>query len=239
MATYLTPLTCPSCGAKIKSSRRGQRTVCEYCGTEHLASQSLVEETPFERPPIPLPARVTLKKYAQGLRITRRWFSWKVIPMAFFCLFWDGFLIFWYIMVFSTKAPLIFAIFPVVHLSVGVAITYATLATLLNTSLIEITAKSFQVYHEPLPWSGEIQIPTRELEQLYCTQKTHHGENSDTTTYDLHAVTADGRNKTLLKGMDSPDIALYLEQQIESWLNIEDQPVSGELSRQVEIYPAG
>ena len=33
-----------------------------------------------------------------GLTVQYRWFSPKYIAMAAFCLFWDGFLVFWYLM---------------------------------------------------------------------------------------------------------------------------------------------
>jgi len=240
MSEHLIPLTCPACGARIKSSKGSLRAVCEYCGTENYPFnyQPNLEQS-FERPPIPLPASVTMKQFSKGVRITRRWFSWKVFPMAFFCLFWDGFLCFWYSMVLSSNAPIVFAIFPLIHLAVGVVITYSTLAMFLNRSVIEIAAKTLEVYHEPLPWVGEIKISIHELRQLYCIQKIHHGKNGQSITYDLQAATLDGHSKTLLKGLDSPDVALYLEQQIESWLKIEDRPVGGELPRQMEIYPAG
>jgi hypothetical protein len=42
-------------------------------------------------------------------------------------------------------------------------------------------------------------------------------------------VTHDNHQLLLLSNLDSPDIAQFFEQQIESWLQIENQPVVGEL----------
>jgi hypothetical protein len=37
----------------------------------------------------------------------------------------------------------------------------------------------------------------------------------------------DGRKLDLVKNLESPDLAAYLEQQIESWLRIPDREVAG------------
>jgi hypothetical protein len=44
-------------------------------------------------------------------------------------------------------------------------------------------------------------------------------------------VQKDDRQTKLLSNLESPDIALFFEQQIETWLKIQDKPVVGELSR--------
>jgi hypothetical protein len=241
MADLLT-LTCPSCGANLQPppydvfGPAPRRLVCEYCGAEHVLQPPVLSPSktggePAARPPVPLPESIRYQKFENGLRLVRRWFSWKYIPMMFFSIAWDAFLLFWYSMAFSTHAPWIFVIFPIAHLAVGVGLTYATLAGFLNRSVIEITPDKFEVYHDPLPWSGELKLPTRELGQIYCQEVVQHGKNGATTTYELCAVLKNGRKKTLLKGLDSPDIGLFLEQQIEKWLRIADRPVGGELAR--------
>jgi hypothetical protein len=42
------------------------------------------------------------------------------------------------------------------------------------------------------------------------------------------AVTRDDKEVQLIANLDSPDVAKYFEQQIETWLKITDQPVVGE-----------
>jgi predicted RNA-binding Zn-ribbon protein involved in translation (DUF1610 family) len=235
MPDFIT-LSCPSCGGKMRVAPHARSTICEYCGNEHVLRSELapgsktVYEIP-ERPPVPLPESVTLKKFKQGVRLVRRWFSWKFIPLAFFAIAWDAFLIFWYGMAFSTNAPWIFKVFPIAHLAVGVGLTYYTLAGFFNVSVIEITPQEFAVYHDPMPWPGEIKMPTGELTQLYCKEKVQHGENGSTTTYELCAILSNKKALTLLKGLDSSDVALYMEQQVERLLKISDQPVGGELPR--------
>jgi hypothetical protein len=70
--------------------------------------------------------------------------------------------------------------------------------------------------------------------QLYCKEKP--GKSNSGPTYQLSVVLKDGRKKDLLSNLDSPEIGFYIEHQIESWLNIQDRPVRGELERREELY---
>jgi hypothetical protein len=116
-------------------------------------------------------------------------------------------------------------VFPIAHLVVGVGLTYTTLAGFLNRTTLDLDGKTLRVHHRPLPWLGEISMPINNLEQLYC--KEERGESSN--TYHLNAILKDGRKIDLLSNLDSPDIAFFIEGQIETWLHIPDRPVHGEM----------
>jgi hypothetical protein len=66
---------------------------------------------------------------------------------------------------------------------------------------------------------------------LYTKEVVHHGKNSTTTDYTLTAVLRSGRSHDLLKGLSSPEMGFFIEQQIESYLRLEDRPIAGELAR--------
>lgn len=226
-------LVCPTCGGKVQVQEGSGRFTCDYCGNEHLLQINAVKVEPPApiRPRVPIPASVRIEKDGQSAVIYQRWFAFKYIPMAFFCFAWDSFLCFWYSMAFSQGAPWIFIVFPIVHLAVGVGLTYSTLAGFLNRTVLEMTSTELSVWFEPLPWLGEKHIKTIDIKQLYCTEKMHRGKNSVNYTYQLFAVTRDDRQIQLLSNLDSPDIALFFEQQLENWLRIEDRPVYGELTK--------
>jgi hypothetical protein len=95
--------------------------------------------------------------------------------------------------------------------------------------MMEVNDKTFKVHHKPLPWLGEVNVPIRDLMQLYCKEKRGSGENSN-TTYILSAVLKNGRKIDVLSNLESPDVALFVERQVESWLRISDRPVLGEYS---------
>ena len=180
------------------------------------------------RPKVTTPAVIKIEKDGQSARIVQRWFSLKYVPMAFFCVAWDAFLCFWYSMAFQGNAPWIFIVFPIVHLAVGIGLTYSTLCGFINRTVLEVSRDELAVWFEPLPWLGEKTLKTADLKQLYCKEKVTRGENSTTSQYQLYAVTRDDKEIQLLSSLDSPDVALFFEQQIEGWLKISDRPVVGE-----------
>jgi predicted RNA-binding Zn-ribbon protein involved in translation (DUF1610 family) len=233
---YLIPMndfitmTCPSCGASISVTEGPERCRCEYCGNEHMIrpGTAAVEPGRLIRPTIPVPQAVKIEKEGDSARIIQRWFSLKYVPMAFFCVAWDAFLCFWYGMAFKSGAPWIMVVFPIAHLAVGVGLTYSTLCGFFNRTVLEVTRDELSVWFEPLPWLGEKTVKTSDLKQLYCKEKASQGEHGTTRQYRLMAVTRDDKEVQLIANLDSPDVAKYFEQQIETWLKITDQPVVGE-----------
>ncbi len=230
-------LTCPSCGAQIKVPEGSNRFTCGYCGNEHVLQISVQPVQPAQpsrsavRPRVPVPASVRIVKDGQSACIVQRWFSWKYLPMAFFAVAWDSFLIFWYGMAIGTHAPWIFVVFPIAHLAVGIGITYSTLAGFFNRTTVELTRDALSVWYDPLPWFGEKTVKTGDLKQLFCTESGSNGKNGPTYSYQLFAITRADRQVKLIGNLDSPDVALFFEQQLETWLRIEDVPVAGEISR--------
>ena len=197
---------------------------------EHVLRQA-AGQTRILRPEVGQPANVLVQQDRQSARIVQRWFSAKYIPMAFFAIAWDSFLIFWYTAAFSSGAPWIMIVFPIAHVAVGVGLTYTVLAGFINRTMLEVRKEEIEVWYEPLPWFGETTVKINELKQFYCKEKKNSGRNSTTTVYELYVLTRQDRAIKLLSDLDSPDTALFFEQQLESWLKIQDQPVMGELSR--------
>ena len=242
-------LECPSCGGQTRFSADTEILVCEYCGNQH--SFRLPDPTTGYTPAAvlgaknhktpgsalaqgesallrPRPGQVSLQKDADRLELVWCWFSWKYLPLAFFCIAWDSFLCFWYSIAFSMDAPWIMIVFPIAHLAVGVGLTYFTLAGFLNHSNVVIDRENFSVSHGPLPWLGNLRVPVSQVEQIYCQEKS--GRRNNSPTYQLSVILKNEGKKNLLSNLDSPEIGFYMEHQIENWLNIADRPVRGELS---------
>lgn len=243
-------LDCPSCGGRTVFSADSEILICEYCDNRHTfrlpnpttgytpaaslgANNASNSASSISRPGTrslrPRPKEVTLQKQGDRLELSWRWFSWKYLPLVFFCVAWDSFLCFWYSMAFSTSAPWIMIVFPIAHVAVGVGLTYYTLAGFLNRSQVILDRNTFSITHGPLPWMGNFQVPITQIDQLYCKEKP--GKNDSSTTYQLSVVLKDGRKKDLLSNLDSPEIGFYIEHQIENWLRIPDRPVRGEMPR--------
>lgn len=235
MPSY-TVLVCPSCGGKTSIAQDLKLATCDYCGNqlilrpwEGIAPRYPTE--PSERPKAPMPKGVRVDSLADGIEITRRWFSAKYIFLAFFCAFWDGFLLIWYGIAFSTHGSLMMICFPLLHLAVGIGITYSTLAGFINSSTVRVTRSEMTIEHYPLPWPGGKRLMPTDLDQLYTKEVTRSTKNGSTTSYTLCGVFKDGRKIDLLKDLDSPEMGFFIEQQVESWLMIADRPVAGEMTR--------
>jgi hypothetical protein len=170
---------------------------------------------------------------ARGGRLVMRW-SWyghHLFFLAIFCVFWDGFLVNWYRMALgSDRSPgFMFIVFPMIHVAVGVGLTYRTVAGFLNKTWVTVTGDEVTVRHGPLPWLGNRTVPAGEIQQLYCEQIAGKNKSGTSFSYNLSAVMRDGRKIDLLKSLSSADQARYLEHRIEERLGIEPAPVAGEL----------
>lgn len=188
------------------------------------------------RAAVPMPPRFTVEQGA-SLKITWRWFGPQFLFLVFFCVFWDGFLVFWYAAAFgmaatgsaSGSAPML--LFPLLHVGVGIGLSYYTICGFVNSTVIEAGSGRLSVKHGPLPWRGNIDIDSSQFEQLCSEEMVHRGKNGVTRTYDVSAVDRDGVWRKLVKGLPEPAQALFLEQALESHLSIVDRPAGGELPR--------
>jgi hypothetical protein len=180
---------------------------------------------------VPIPDHITMEQKPEGITFTYRWFSPTYIFLAFFCLVWDGFLLFWYSVAFAQNAPWIMFAFPVLHIATGIGITYYTLAGFYNRTVITVGMGKISIQHTPLPWPGNRTIASEDLIQLYSEQRFIQSNNSTRTTFQLSAISRENRKIKLLSDLNSPDEVRFLEHKIEEQLGMKDRPVEGELPR--------
>jgi len=241
-------LHCPHCGQQIHADDINLDKAlakCRECNAVFSFADAVDEATDAaQRVPrrreapadMPLPAGLKIEDWGPNLRFVRRWFTPTAFFMLFFCIVWDSFLVFWYTALSSEGGPgdgpgLIFWIFPIGHVAVGVGLTYLTLGLFLNTTVIEVGGE-LTIRHGPLPFPGNRTLNTIDIDQLYCQESVHHGKHGRVHyRYRLNAVTKDGRKIKLLSGLTEPDHAFYLEQQIEQRLGIRDRHVPGEMEK--------
>lgn len=182
---------------------------------------------------IGIPGNIHVDRNVHHLRITRKWFGFKFIFFTLFVLVWDAFLINWYSMAFSSNIQdmfdLMFFLFPLLHVAVGIGLTYYVLTGYLNNTFIDIDYDWITVRHGPLPFFGNKKISSKTAVQLYCKSDDLLGAHNNYRTFAVYVITRDRRNIKLLSGLDNTEQALFIEQEIENFLNIEDKPVKGEI----------
>jgi hypothetical protein len=120
--------------------------------------------------------------------------------------------------------------FPVVHVAVGIGVTYWTLARLVNHTTVRLSSGQLTIRHGPLPWAGGGTLSSGDLAQLYREEVLHRSRNGVRASYRLSAVLHDQSKRRLLT-CDAADTALYVEQQVERYLGIADRRVAGEMPK--------
>jgi len=240
-------LTCRSCGANLHAddvNTTAGIAKCRYCqavfafghamgGSAAPAAGAAPHDAERSRPEVERPPGFAIEEDPYRFRITRRWLSWKVIPLALFAAFWNGFLVVWYSIGLRSlsggdDAAWVMLLFPVLHVAVGLGLIYALAATCLNATTIDVNDQELSVRHGPLWFPGNKTLPALDVQQLYCKQKIRHGKNGASTTYEVHAVAREGQDEKFLAGLDQQHHALYVEQQVERVLGLKDVAVAGE-----------
>lgn len=117
---------------------------------------------------------------------------------------------------------------------------YWGLAEWLNTTRIFVAAGQVRVRTGPLPTHRSVTLACADVVQLYASAEIKRGpqdesghDGSADKYYYLTAILAgpDRRRVKLVKSMSTPDLALFLEQELERELGIADSPVAEELRR--------
>ncbi len=186
---------------------------------------------------IPIPERFTVSHADNDLMVSWRWFRAVHVVLLFFVVTWDGFLVFWYFGSLASEAGVFFQLFPIVHVAVGLGLTYIVLAGFANRTTIRAQAGTLRVHHGPLPWRGNRTIASATITQLYVAEVVREHTDNDTNrvtitrTYDLCAMLDDRREVRLVRGLESAAQGQYLESAFERQLAIVDRAVAGEVRK--------
>lgn len=222
---------CPSCGRDIPAADvdlSGKIAKCAGCN--NVFSLPFSATAAAERTPIGKPNNFQLERSAEGLCIVRKWFTPSIIFLTFFCLFWNGFMAVWFYIAFKQKIY-VMALFGSLHGAIGLGLLYTVLAGYLNKTYIRISYNSLTITHRPLPFLGQKNLTKQDLKQLYSKETIPHGENSNSSSFSVQAITKSGKIIELVSGLPTSEEALFIEQEVEKYLKIDDEPVRGEIPR--------
>lgn len=228
----MSPLVCPQCATAFHAHDINEPlgiATCHACkAVLDLRTRGPSELATRVRPVGPTPENFVVTDEPGEFTVQWRWFTPVAILLTFFCLGWDGFMIGWFTMAFSSGLwPM--ALFGTLHGAVGVGLTYFTLCSYVNRTRITVARGTLSITHGPLPWRGPGTLDASSIAQLYCVEQVSRGRNTNTVTYELHALFTDGRRRKLLGTLATKERAFWLERVLESRLAITDAPVEGEL----------
>lgn len=228
-------IACPSCRTPVAASDIDAATGlarCRVCNNRFsCATAPTVGSAPPRRSvPVGKPRNVVMSESNGELTITWRWYSPKYFVTALICLIWFCLLAVVYGVAITDRNTFVLVL-GALHVALGALMAYGTLGGFLNTTTIRIDGNRLSVRHRPLPWPGNVDYPIAQVRQLYCQQTINRRRSGTYYSYDLRALLHDGTRKTVISGLDSPNLPLFLEQHAEAWMRITDVPVAGEMAR--------
>ena len=225
-------IKCRNCGMSLYAddfSLEQGMAHCKQCGGIFALHAS--KENAIRKPPsIPLPKRIEIADMGSTLQITLHWFNERYFIFLFACLVWLVTTICWNaIAVMNRKWEML--AFGIMHIIGGCVFAYVTAAGFFNRTVIRIGMGVLEISHAPLPWPGNKALFANLVTQVFCIEKKRRTKNGgEIITYEVCAKTRQGTEK-LVSGIDKCEQALYIEQEIERFLKIEDLPVAGEVGR--------
>lgn len=232
-------MNCPQCGhALSRADVVGSEVACSTCGARTPAAALLFpERPPTFRPEGAPPGIEVLRSVLPGRRsggyrdaarqpaellLRWRWFKPVVLFLILFCIVWDGVLLLWYGAASFLPGPVGFFLmcFPLLHVAAGVAITYFTLASLLNRTTIHLRDGELMVRHGPLPWRGGGRYAAEAIRGVRVRMQVQpQRRRQQRTSFELVAD-LDDRSVPLVKGLASRDKADYLADALRAHLEL-------------------
>ena len=223
------PASCPICGTAIAAGDLDADAGVATCRACHsLTSLGQPGPPAFDRPP-----HFFVKDRGHSLRIGFCWVWSRFLNPAMMCVMWNTIILGLYWSAWrDPKRHWIWCvgIFLFVHLLVGLFLVYATLAGLLNRTVVKLTPEFLTVRNGPLPWWGNVTLPLADLRRLYCAPDSTSKKKRDYVYYRVSALTNDSRKIELVSSLDSAADGLFIVQELERWLNAQTRdarPVVG------------
>ena len=176
------------------------------------------------------PQGLRLEQRGNRLTIVRRWVGPAFLVLAFFCLVWNVLLVVWSVLAFREGTPVLYKVGAVLQALAGIGITYLTMAGLLNKTNISMDAERLTVRHGPIPWPGSCEVNIVEVERVDCRERAIRGRRGGREItvgyrYAVFAYTRDGRAVKLVSHLTVRDQAQFIQEQIESRLQLGKRPV--------------
>ncbi len=239
----LEALTCPTCGAPGQAEDIHpdlQYVMCAYCGKAFGPGATRAAQEPV-RKPLNLPKGIQMNIDASGLTLRYRWFKPKILLLILLTTIFALPLIFFIgmslyelslgINPFEDITPLEASVLIIIGGAYLLAVSLlanTVLVGLFNTTIIHITREQMTIRDTPVPQLRNRTIEAKSLEQIYVKTRSY-GDRGE--LYTVRARLDDGSDFCLLSGFETPDVALYIEQEIERYLGIQDRRMPEEYIR--------
>ena len=235
-------LNCPNCAATINSDQININQLiakCDSCHHVFRFDNMVPAKSEPEPMPVPQPQNVRVNNDLRTLTFEWRWFGSDLIFLIIFTIFWNGFILsFLPPNISALREGNILALSPVLmlpHTWIGLFLLYYVLARIINKTQIILDDHELKVKQGPLPWLGNRTVRRNDIAQFYVNMfRSNKGRRS----YQLNAVLTNGKQQKILSKRSDSSIPLYVAQELESFMGIENRPVQGEYTGTEPPFPS-
>lgn len=229
-------LLCPECASSITANDINLDRMVAKCATcnavfgfdQNFTNPNVVHT--LTRLDTPKPNRIEMQHAGTELIFSWRWFTTSMAALAIFAVIWNGFLAVWFGIAIINRIWFM-AAFGSLHALVGITLAYVVISGFINSTAVRVGMGELTIKHGPLPYRRGIRMETGEIIQLYSKEIIQRSSRTTSAAYEIHAATRDGKSIKLVGGLETSEQALYIEQEIERYLRIPDQPIRGEIGR--------
>jgi len=224
-----TQLQCPKCDHHIIAEdiniNRGLAK-CNNCNNVFTFEEK-VNSPLRKRQEVLMPEEIEIDEYEDAVTIFYKWRKAKGLNpfLTFFGIAWNLFLIPFLVMaVASGSLTILLGIS--IHLMVGVGFLTYIVTRLMNSTYITVDEYELSIEHRPfaIPFIAKNKYySVQNFKQLYTKRYVSHKTNDQNVyAFGVYASLKDGEEFRIIGALKSKNKALFIEQEIEHFLGIED-----------------
>lgn len=228
---------CTDCGNDIPAKDvniTDHLAKCNDCNNIFQFDDDIFPEWKRNKPEMFIPEGMEVLKLPSELDLQFDWYKAQSRSgmgfKTFFTFAWNLMLLPFVLGAFSS-GNYEMLLFASIHIIVGLGFLTNLISTFINKTNISVTKRYIEIKQKPIPsfLKKNIKIPTTEISQLYVSKYVSSTTNGvPNHAYALYVITKDGRKYPIVKDMNK-ETQLYIEQEIEMFLGIEDQQVVNEV----------
>ncbi|CAM2067636.1 hypothetical protein SCOR_19800 [Sulfidibacter corallicola] len=170
-----------------------------------------------------------IRRSESGLSLTRRWYLPRHWLLMLLALVWNGFFLLW--LARTPGFDPLLRLMAGVNLGFGFILFYGALVFLVNRTSIEVDSGRLRLRHGPFPWRRGLSVEIAQIDQLYCSERLVRRRGRAFPVYQVNIFLNNGERRLLLREIYDVNQALYVENQIERFLGIQDRPILGEVKK--------
>jgi hypothetical protein len=221
---------CPVSGEDVDLPQR--RALCRPCGELFPLAAAPAPLVSVQPAPIATssdyrPEALGWAEHVEGRRVEMVLTPARLsaLPLFVFALFWDGFLVFWYVTALASRHPQsVMLLFPLLHVGAGVYLTYNALARLLNRSHFAFDRGSFVLESGPIPQRGAREA-TDNIHRFDVAESSTSFKWRGSKAWGVRMLTHDGKAVSLSLPIAAETEASFVAARLNAVLAIAREPI--------------